>query len=258
MFIFLGYLIIKKPIYRPNLNIFKISRDMHKKYIKAFLPLWISNMLFGTSIVVQTSLYSYYGDTSVVAAAQITGSAIAIFYSTFRGYNALVSLYVGKNLGAGELDLAKENATKILKLSFISSLIISLIIVSCSFWVPKTLFPNLTAEALYLTTWFIAFSAFTYFCINMLQHLFNFLYSGGYTLIVSVFDLFLIWIVDIFITFTLLRWAHIDIKWIMMISCLSKIIDFITSYLLYKIVPWNKKIVGDSHEPHGEIIIQQP
>ena len=256
--IFLGYLIIKKPIYRPNLNIFKISHDMHKKYIKAFLPLWISNMLFGASIVVQTSLYSYYGDISVVAAAQITGSAIAIFYSTFRGYNALVSLYVGKNLGAGELNLAKENATKILKLSFINSLIISLIIVSCAFWVPKTLFPNLTAEALYLTTWFMAFSAFTYFCINMLQPLFNFLYSGGYTLIVSVFDLFLIWIIDIFVTFILLRWAHIDIKWIMMISCLSKIIDFITSYLLYKIVPWNKKIVGESHEPHGEIITQQP
>lgn len=257
--ILLGYLIYKRPIYCPNWNIFKFSKDLHKKYIITFIPLFASQVLFGVSVVMLTALYSHFGDTDVVAAVQIVGSVVAIFYSTFRGYNALVGYAVGSKLGSGELELAKENAKKILKLSFGISTIIALIIVSCAFWVPKVLFPKLSPLAMELAIWYMAFSAVTYFFINMMQPLFSFLYAGGYTLIISIADLFLIWFVDIFITFALLQWTDLNIKMVIMISCLSKAADFICAYIFYKVIPWNKNIINPKvenvphpiFEPHG-------
>lgn len=246
--ILLGYLIYKKPIYCPNWNIFKFSKDLHKKYIITFIPLFASQVLFGISVVMLTALYSHFGDTDVVAAVQIVGSVVAIFYSTFRGYNALVGYAVGSKLGSGELELAKENAKKILKLSFVISTIIALIIVSSAFWVPKVLFPNLSAAAMELAVWYMAFSAVTYFFINMMQPLFSFLYAGGYTLIISIADLFLIWFIDIFITFALLQWTDLSIKMVIMISCLSKAADFICAYIFYKVIPWNKNIINPKVE----------
>lgn len=87
-----------------------------------------------------TALYSHFGDTEVVAAVQIVGSVVAIFYSTFRGYNALVGYAVGSKLGLGELVLAKENAKKILKLSFAISTVIALIILGSAFEFQKYYF----------------------------------------------------------------------------------------------------------------------
>ncbi|WP_425381057.1 MATE family efflux transporter [Spiroplasma endosymbiont of Polydrusus pterygomalis] len=257
--ILLGYLIYKKPIYCPNWNIFNFTKDLHKKYIITFIPLFASQVLFGFSVVMLTALYSHFGNTDVVAAVQIVGTVVAIFYSTFRGYNALVGYAVGSKLGSGELELAKENAKKILKLSFIISTIIALIIVSFAFWVPKVLFPKLSPDAMELAIWYMAFSAVTYFFINMMQPLFSFLYAGGYTLIISIADLFLIWFVDIFITFALLQWTDLSIKMVIMISCLSKAADFICAYIFYKVIPWNKNIINPKvenvphpiFEPHG-------
>lgn len=257
--ILLGYLIYKKPIYCPNWNIFNFTKDLHKKYIITFIPLFASQVLFGLSVVMLTALYSHFGNTDVVAAVQIVGSVVAIFYSTFRGYNALVGYAVGSKLGSGELELAKENAKKILKLSFMISTIITLIIVSFAFWVPKVLFPKLSPIAMELAIWYMAFSAITYFFINMMQPLFSFLYAGGYTLIISIADLFLIWFVDIFITFALLQWTDLSIKMVIMISCLSKAADFICAYIFYKVIPWNKNIINPKvenvphpiFEPHG-------
>lgn len=242
--IFVGYLIIKKPDYAPNWNIFRISKELHWNYFKAFIPMFINQLFFGLALIIQTVLFAYYGDIYVVAAANIVSTTMAIFYSTFRGYNALVSYYVGQNLGKGKLALAKENAKKILQLVFFISVVISLVILSCAFWVPRFLFVNLTPEGLELAIWYLAFSSFSYFFFNMMQPIFSFLYAGGYTLIVSITDLCLVWIVDIFVTFALLQWSSLDIKYIMMISCLSKFIDFAITYVLYRVVPWNKKIVG--------------
>lgn len=258
-FIFLGYLIYKKPIYCPNWNIFKFSNDLHKKYIITFIPLLASQVLFGVSVVMLTALYSHFGNIDVVAAVQIVGSVVAIFYSTFRGYNALVGYAVGSKLGSGELILAKENAKKILRLSFIISIFIAILIVSGAFWVPRVLFPNLTDTAMKLAIWYMAFSAVSYFFINMMQPLFSFLYAGGYTLIISVADLFLIWFIDIFVTFALLKWTTLSIEMVIMISCLSKAADFICAYILYKVIPWNKNIINakvesvphPTFEPHG-------
>lgn len=262
--IFLGYLIYKKPIYAPNWNIFRFSKSLHKKYIITFLPLFASQVLFGISVVMLTALYahhvdSYYDGADVVVAVQIVGSMVAIFYSTFRGYNALVGYAVGTKLGLGQLQLAKENATKILKLSFIISIIVSIIIVSSSFWVPKLLFPTLSVPAMSLVIWYMAWSAVTYFFINMMQPLFSFLYAGGYTLIASIADLFLIWLLDIFITFALLRWTTLSVDIIITISCVSKVTDFICGYVLYKVIPWNKNIISNkvkvglqpTFEPHS-------
>lgn len=241
--IFIGYLVWKKPIYAPNLNIFKFSKTLHWNYIKAFVPMFLNQTLFGFSVIMQTVLFSYYGGISVVAAANIVGATMAIFYSTFRGYNALISYYVGQNLGRGELSLARENAKKILQLCLIISTGFAIIILSLAFWVPKVMFPNLSDYSLHLAVWYMAFNAITYFCINMLQPLFSFLFAGGYTLIVSIVDLILIWVCDIFIAFALLQWSGLSIEIIMMIVCLAKVIDLAAAYVLYRIVPWNKKIV---------------
>ncbi|MBE4704365.1 MATE family efflux transporter [Spiroplasma platyhelix] len=244
--IFIGYLIYKKPEYAPNWNIFKISKELHWNYFKAFIPMFINQLFFGLSLIIQTVIFAYYGSTTVVAATSIVSTTMAIFYSTYRGYNALVSYYVGQNLGKGKLALAKENAKKILQLVFLISVVTALVILSCAFWVPRFLFVNLSAEGLSLAIWYLAFSAIGYFFFNMMQPIFSFLYAGGYTLIVSITDLCLVWIVDIFVTFALLQWTQMDIKYVMMISCLTKSIDFAVSYVLYRVVPWNKKIISKS------------
>jgi len=242
--ILLFYLVYQKPIYCPNWNIFKFSKTLHKKYFLTFMPLFASQVLFGVSVIMQTALYSHYGNIDVIAAVQIVGSAVAIFYSTFRGYNALVGYFIGKPLGTGELVLAKENSVKILKLGLFISLFFGILIVISAFWVPKVLFPNLTKEASDLAVWYMAFSAVTYFFINALQPLFSFLYAGGYTLIASIADFILIWCIDIFVTFALLKWSSLSIQIIIMISCLSKVVDFACAYLLYKVIPWNKNIIN--------------
>lgn len=244
--IFIVYLIRKKPEYAPNLNIFRFSKNLNIAYLKAFIPMFLNQILFAFSLIIQTVIFAYYGNASVIAAASVTGTTMAIFYSTFRGYTALVSYYVGQRLGEGKLELAKENATKILHLCLAISFFFSLIILSLAFWWPEVLFSKLTITAQNLATWYLAFNAITFFAINMLQPLFSFLYAGGYTLIVSIVDLSMIWFVDIFITFALLQWGHLDIKYVMMISCITKIIDFAGAYLLYKVVPWNKKIVDNN------------
>lgn len=105
-----------------------------------------SEMLWVISETVTTAVYNSRGGADVVSGMSSSFAIANLFFVAFTGINVATSIIVGKSLGAGKLDEARQEKKWLLSASLVFGLAMTLVGMAAMLLVP-VVFANLSLES---------------------------------------------------------------------------------------------------------------
>ena len=219
-----------------------IPGDLMVRIIKKGTPLLINEALWSLGMAMLLQCYSVRG-LGVVAGMNISNTIINLFNITFMALGTSVSIVVGRLLGAGKMEEARDTDRKLIAFSVASCLLVSVLVV-----VLAPLFPelyNTEADVKEYAKNFIIIAA----CF-MPQHAFLHaayftLRSGGKTVVTFLFDSGFMWVVSIPFAFVLSRFTDLSIEMIYILCQGIEILKSIVGFILLKKGVWLNNIVDN-------------
>ncbi|MCQ2771293.1 MAG: MATE family efflux transporter, partial [Clostridia bacterium] len=220
-----------------------ITKDLLARVLKQGLPLLINEALWSSGMAFLNQCYSYTSQ-DVVPALNIESTIWNLLSVTFMAFGIAVGIITGHNLGARDFELAKANAKKLMTMSFLVSIVISLVSIGISFSFP--LIYNTTNEIRALSTSLIIVSS-AFMPLDSLSHSSYFvLRSGGKTWITFIFDSLYVWFIFIPIAFCLSRFTNLSVVPIMALVQSTLLFKSIMGVILVKKGVWINNIVENT------------
>lgn len=219
-----------------------IPDDLMVKIIKKGTPLLVNEALWSLGMATLLQCYSVRG-LGVVAGMNISNTIVNLFNVTFMALGNSVAIVVGRLLGAGKMDEARDTDRKLIAFSVASCIVIAVIVI---FLAP--LFPelyNTESDVKEYARNFIIIAA-----LFMPQHAFLHatyftLRSGGKTVITFLFDSGFMWAVSIPFAFVISRYTVWPIEVIYALCQGIEIIKSIVGFILLKKGIWLNNIVSN-------------
>lgn len=219
-----------------------IPGDLMVKIIKKGTPLLVNEALWSLGMATLLQCYSVRG-LGVVAGMNISNTIVNLFNVTFMALGNSVAIVVGRLLGAGKMDEARDTDRKLIAFSVASCIVIAVIVI---FLAP--LFPelyNTESDVKEYARNFIIIAA-----LFMPQHAFLHatyftLRSGGKTVITFLFDSGFMWAVSIPFAFVISRYTVWPIEVIYALCQGIEIIKSIVGFILLKKGIWLNNIVSN-------------
>ncbi len=220
---------------------FSISGSMLLRVFLLALPLMLNETLWSAGMAAVNTCYSYRG-LAVVAALNIQSTIYNIFNIMFIAMGDAIAIIVGQQLGAGEIEEAKDTSVKIIVMSVFFATIGGALMFAVSGVFPQVYktsdeVRSLAATFIRITVCFMPIHAFlhaVYFTIR----------SGGKTVITFLFDSVYLWVIAFPFAYVLARFTNIDIRY--MFACCQAIdlIKVLVGFLIYKSGIWAKNITA--------------
>ena len=220
---------------------FHIPIDIIKKIAITGAPLLMNEVLWSVGMAAITQSYSVRG-LNVMAALNISSTVSNLFMIVFFAMGGAISILVGRELGAGNIDKAKDMDRKLIFFNVSMYVVIGALLASLAPFIPMIY--NTEDSVRNLATQFLivyaaamplfAFNHSTYFTMR----------SGGKTIITFLFDSVFVWIISLPLAFTLSRYTAINIIAVYLIVQCSESIKAVIGAFLLKSGIWAKNIIG--------------
>ncbi|MDY0209814.1 MAG: MATE family efflux transporter [Acholeplasma sp.] len=173
---------------------FKIAPKRFKVMLKKTLPLLTNELLWSSSTTVILFAYAQRG-TSVVEAFTISNTVSNLFFIIFGALATGISVMVGNELGANQIELAKDNAYKLLFFAIVMCLSFGVILAGIAPFAP--LLYNVTDTVRTQATQFMWVIASLMWIFAFNAGIFFILRAGGMVIITFVFDALFAWVVAV-------------------------------------------------------------
>ncbi len=216
-----------------------LARDI---FVRSF-PLLLNEVLWSTSLAVLLQCYSVRG-IQVVAAMNICSTVSQIFNQAFFSLGDATAIVVGQELGANRIEDARRTAWRMMTLSLFSSVVMGILLVLSSSFIPRLYNTEASVRALA--------SEFLYICALCmpLYALANCAYSsvraGGKTLITFLFDSCFSWVTIIPSAFMLTHYTELSAALVYLIVSSLVLIKSVFGIILIKSGLWERNIVSDN------------
>lgn len=114
--------------YQLKIKQIRIERTVLHAIIKIGLPAGFQSVLYSISnLVIQSSINMLGTDT--IAAWSAYGKIDGLFWMMIGAYGVSITTFVGQNFGAGKIERVKKSVKTCLLLSFVSSILLSLLLI---------------------------------------------------------------------------------------------------------------------------------
>ena len=224
---------------------FKISGAMFAKVFILALPLMLNETLWAGGTAAVNTCYSFRG-LSVVAAINIQSTIYNIFNIMYIAMGDSIAIIVGQQLGAGEIEEAKDTSAKIIMMALFFSAVGGLLMIGISDVFP--LVYNTTDEVRKLAGTVIRITALFMPVHAFLHAVYFAIRSGGKTVVTFLFDSVYLWIIAFPFAYYLAHFTSLQIK-PMFISCQSiDLIKVTVGFIIYKSGIWAQNITGSNNE----------
>ena len=221
---------------------FRIPRELMAAIAAKGLPIMANEFLWSLSITIKNQSFSTCG-LDVVAGVNIASTIINLMNVVFLSLGSSIAIIVGKQLGAGKIEEAKDSAYKMLAFSVFGATCMSLIQVCIS-----PLFPliyNTSDEVRSIATFVIIAAAcaapFNAFCHGS----YFTLRSGGLALETFVFDAGYAWLVVVPTAFIISRFTGWGFEAIYISVVIVEALKCIIGVFMVKSERWARQIVSD-------------
>lgn len=219
-----------------------IPLQVVKNILVTGTPLILNEILWSIGTTMITQSYSTRG-LQVVAAVNITSTVWNLFCIIMFAMGSAVSIIIGQQLGAGEIEKAKDTDNKLIFFNLVLHICIGLLIAATAPFIPMIY--NTEQEVRYLTTklLFVAGAALP---IQSMCHIMYFtLRSGGKTFITFLFDCVFTWVIALPIAYCLSRFTDLHIVLIYASVSFSEIIKVIIGGFLLHSGIWANNMVSN-------------
>ena len=219
---------------------FKVPTPLVKDILKKGTPLMANELLWSLGMTTQLQCYSVRG-LEVVSAFNISSTVSNLFFCAFFAFGTSISIIIGQRLGAGEIEKAKEENTKILAFVVVICAIIGVVMALLAPIIPQAYntiptVKKLACEFLLVCAVlmpFISFAHCTYFTLR----------TGGNTIATFVFDSGFMWLICIPLAFTLSRFTSMHILVLYTIIQSLEVVKCVIGYFYLRSGKWAKNIV---------------
>ena len=234
-----------KGVYR----ITKLPARLGWKIFVTCIPLLFNEGMWSAGNAAMLKNFSERG-LNAVAGLNIANTIINLFAVVFLALGMSVAIVVGKILGSGKLEEAKETATKMIAFSVASSAVIGVVAFFTATYFPMLYdatdsAKEIAKELIMVQAVFLPQMAFinaAYFTMR----------SGGKTLVTFLFDSVFMWLVSVPITFLLSKYTNMYVVMIYVAVQLADIIKTTVGLVLIKKGVWVQNIVSDKgREEYG-------
>lgn len=220
----------------------KVPTVLVKQVIILGTPLLLNEILWSAGMTVLNQCYSLRG-LEVVSAVNISTTVSNLFFCAFFSMGTTVSIIVGQLLGAGELEKAVDEDTKLIAFSVALCFAVGLVMAMLAPLIPQIYnttdtVKRLASALLLVSAAMMPVNAFTnsaYFTLR----------SGGKTVITFVFDCVFVWALSIPVAFILSRYTAMRILPMYIVVQALDIIKCAIGYDLLKKRKWVKNLVAD-------------
>lgn len=221
---------------------FKIPMDTLKRIAVTSAPLIANEILWSIGTTMINQSYSTRGLT-VVAATNITSTAWNLFCVIMFAMGNAISIMVGQQLGAGEIEKAKDTDNKLLFFTTALHVGIGLLIAVCAPFIPMIYNTEQVVRDLTTQLLLVAGAALP---LHALAHCTYFtLRTGGKTFITFLFDCVFTWVVSLPIAFCLSRFTEVNVVVIYFCVQFADAVKVIIGILMLKSGIWANNIVND-------------
>lgn len=203
-------------------------------------PLMINELLWAAGVATLTQCYSVRG-LEVVAGLNISSTISNLFSVVYISMGNAVAIIIGQLLGAGKMEEAKEQDTKLIAFSVFSCVVVGAVLALLAPLFPKMY--NTTEEVRELATWFIRIVALYIPMCAFLNTCYFTLRAGGKTIITFIFDSGFMWCVSIPFAFVLSRYTTVPIVPLYFFCQMVELIKCVIGFVMVKKGMWLSNIV---------------
>ena len=144
---FLGYMIKQKPDFAIKIfDLFRINFKLFGEILKKAWMIMLSEMVWAIAETITTALYNGRGGADVVSGMSSSFAISNLFFVAFSGIITATGVIIGKDLGSGDLNRARQEKVWIMNGAKIFGLFFTGVGLLCMLLVPLV-FRNLSANA---------------------------------------------------------------------------------------------------------------
>lgn len=205
-------------------------------------PLMLNESLWSLGVSMINACYATRG-LAAVAASNINSTAFNLFSLLMMSMGNAVAIMVGQQLGANDMDGAKDTVRKLIVFGVAVNAVMGLLLIICAPLIPMIYnteenVRGLATAMLMISGAFLPLSAFTncaYFTIR----------SGGRTFITFLFDCVFTWAVCLPVAFLLSRFTALPLPWLFFfVQCADNGLKPIIGGFMLKSGIWAKNVVN--------------
>ncbi len=221
---------------------FNIPKPLFRSILAGSLPLLCNELFWSLGETTITQNYSLRGITAI-AAFNIANVVIMVCGTVQQTLGNCVGIILGNELGAGELDKAREDCPRLMMLALLTSFLTMALMCVAAPLVPR--FYN-TGDSVRQTATYLIFASAAIQPFGSLVHSAYFaIRSGGRTLMTVLFDSLFTWVVVVPSCYLLVHYTSLNLLQLYICVNLTTVIKtFFGIYLLKKGV-WIRNIVND-------------
>ena len=219
-----------------------VPKWLTKKIIITGMPLLINEGMWSAGMAAMLQGFSERG-LAAVAGMNICNTIINLFSVMFIALGNSVAIIIGKLLGAGKMEEAKDTDRKMIVFSILVSVAVAVVVYFIAPIFPE--FYNATAEAKNLAKKFITVQALFLPQMAFIHATYFTMRSGGKTFITFLFDSVFVWLVSVPLVFVLSRFTAMYVVWIYVAVQMADIIKSIVGFILVKKGVWIQNIVAE-------------
>lgn len=221
---------------------FRIPMNLVKQILIKGTPLLINETLWSAGMAILTQCYSMRG-LDAVAAINISSTVSNLFNVVFLALGNAISIIVGQQLGAGELERAVDTDRKMIFFS-----VAACVVMGAAMMLFAPLFP-----AIYNTTDIVKDYATKLICIAAaFMPLYSYyhatyftLRSGGKTVVTFLFDSGYLWVIIVPVAFFVSRFTNIPLIPMFFICQCAEIFKAVVGTILVHKRVWVNNIVEE-------------
>ena len=219
----------------------RIPGQLAKRIAVTGTPLLVNEILWSLGMTFINRNYSLRGIT-VIAAANIAITVWNLFCVVMFAMGSAVAILVGQRLGAGDREGAIDTNNKLIFFTLASHVVIGLLLVALSPFVPKLY--NVEPEVRAMASRFLVIAGASFPIHSVIHVIYFTIRSGGKTVVTFLFDSVYTWVVPAMLSFVLCRFTSLDIVRIYFA------VQFIDTVKLFVGIPllrsgfWANRIIG--------------
>ena len=204
------------------------------------LPLMVNEFFWATAVTLRNQSYSTCG-LEVVAAQNIAVTFINLFSVVYLSLGSSIAIVVGNQLGAGEIEEAKDSDRKMIAFSVTSAAAVGLLLACVA-----PLFPlayNTTDSVRSLATFMLVVNGLAMPFFSFAHAAYFTLRSGGRVGITFLFDSVYMWSVVVPVVAILANFTNISIHLLFIVGTVVEVLKGALGAICLKKINWARQLV---------------
>ncbi len=218
------------------------GKEMIRKYLKTALPLIAKDQLWAGGVAVYSISFAALGVAST-AGYNVYNTLMQFMNVLFLALGNAGGILIGHELGAGEIDRAKNYAWRLLRAVILSSLALCPVFILLR-GVMMLPYPNLTPEAIGYAQESLVLAALTIWArgINF-TNMDGILRAGGDTFGAAAIDIGMLWLVGVPLTVIAGMLLHLPFLIVVLMTCAEEVVKAAVSIARVRKYRWAKQLV---------------